>query len=569
MGKWIKKIWLVVMMLLVAGCGAHASPELAVSTTPPTATSLRPQVASRSPPYKPRGTPTIASPVASETIARPTFTPSAPPAATPQVPILAPTATVTPERPALSSTPATTRDVPAFTPTVTDALDAPVVSPTASPIPQPSPTPVPATTIAVWEGTITLNSYDWERALVETTPDDPIYPYPRLDREQIGPLAPRSYRTVVLENAYARLTLLPEMGGRLYRWLDKTSGQELFYVNPVLKPTHWGARGWWLAVGGMEWALPVDEHGLVEWRPWHTQIARGSDWASVTLSDRDDRTGLAVEVTVMLEAGRSYVTVRPRVYNPTETEQRYQFWLNGMFALSPDNRPGPDLCFTLPSPSVTVHSTSDGGLPGVGAEMSWPVYSGRDLSRYGNWAGWLGIFARPAAAANYMGAYDASSGMGVARVFPAAIARGAKVFGPAGIDPGIWTDDGSGYVELWGGLTPTFWDYAALPPGGSVGWQERWYSLGGLGGLSYANDDAALWLAPDAAEVRLGALTTAPHEGQLVLWHDGQVVANWVIATAPGYPFRTVHPLGGDGAWGLQLLDSFGQPIAAYGRVGD
>ena len=55
--------------------------------------------------------------------------------------------------------------------------------------------------------------------------------------------------------------------------------------------------------------------------------------------------------------------------------------------------------------------------------------------------------------------------MGVVRVWPGRVSRGAKIFGHGGLDPGIWTDDGSGYVELWGGLTPTFWDSTALASG--------------------------------------------------------------------------------------------------------
>jgi hypothetical protein len=435
----------------------------------------------------------------------------------------------------------------------------------------PPDTPIPSTQypISIREGTTNLNSYGWKDALVETAPDDPIYPYPRLNRDLVGPPALRTYKTLVLENDYVRLTLLPELGGRLYRWLDKASGREMFYVNPVLKPTHWGARGWWLAAGGMEWAFPVDEHGLVEWRPWDYQFTGGVNWVGVILSNQDDRTGLVVEVSVALEAGRSFFNIRPRIYNPTEVEQPYQFWLNGMFALSPSNRPGPELRFALPSPVVTVHSTGDGGLPGPGSEMSWPLYNERDMSRYGNWSGWLGVFARPAAGADYMGAYDVASDMGVVRVFPSNVARGAKIFGAPGIGPDTWTDDGSGYVELWGGLMPTFWDYAALPPGGSVGWQERWYSLNGLGGLSYANDAAALWLAPGAGEVQVGALSTTPTGGQLLLWRDGQVAANWAVTLAPGAPFRATHPAGGGGAWGLQLLDGNGQTLAVHGRVGE
>jgi hypothetical protein len=408
------------------------------------------------------------------------------------------------------------------------------------------------------EGTITLNSYGWEDALVETAPDDPIYPYPRLDQGRVAPPAPRTYRTVVLSNEYARLTFLPELGGRLLRWLDLPSGREMFYANPVVKPTHWGARGWWLATGGMEWAFPVEEHGLVEWRPWEYRIDRGPDWAGIVLSTLDDRTGLVVEVAVLLESGRSYFTVRPRVHNPTASAQDYQFWLNSMVALSPSNRPSPELRFLVPGEVVTVHSTGDPGIPDAGGTISWPVHNGRDMSRYGNWEGWLGVFSYQAP---YMAAYDPTSEMGVVRVSPMTVATGTKIFGPGTLDPGIWTDDDSGYVELWSGLTPTFWDTTSLPPGGDVSWQERWYSLNGLGGLCAATDEAALWLAPSEGTVQIGALSTAPLSGRLELWHGDRLAATWERTLTPSAPLRVSHPEGGSGAWRLVLAGGEGQPV--------
>jgi hypothetical protein len=355
------------------------------------------------------------------------------------------------------------------------------------------------------------------------------------------------------------------LGGRILRWLDKASGQEMFYVNPVIKPTHWGAREWWLATGGIEWAFPVEEHGLVEWREWRYQIVREGDRVSVVLSDTDDRTGSIVEVTVTLEAARSFLLIRPRVHNPTDAEQTFQFWLNGMFALSPANRPSPELRFILPCDSLTVHSTSDRGLPEAGQEMSWPIHDGRDMSRYGNWNGWLGAFAP---SIEYMGAYDPTSDMGVVRVWPPTEARGAKIFGHGGLDPGIWTDDGSGYVELWGGLLPTFWDNTSLAPGASVSWEERWYSVNGLGGLGYANDDAALWLAAGGGETQVGAVSTLPVQGRLVLERDNQAVMTWDVTLVPGSPFRASHPADGGQDWELRLVGSDGRTIASHHLVG-
>jgi hypothetical protein len=163
-----------------------------------------------------------------------------------------------------------------------------------------------------------------------------------------------------------------------------------------------------------------------------------------------------------------------------------------------------------------------------------------------------------------MGGYDPASRLGVARVYPPGIARGTKIFGPGPIDPGVWTDDGSGYVELWGGLPSNFAEDATIAPRESVSWQERWYSVNGLGGLSYANDDAALWLDVGDDQVSLGALSTRSLGARLVLEHDGTAVATWETALAAGIPFRTTHPGSEKGTWRIALVDCSGRTVAAY-----
>ena len=65
---------------------------------------------------------------------------------------------------------------------------------------------------------------------------------------------------------------------------------------------------------------------------------------------------------------------------------------------------------------------------------------------------------------------------------------GVKFFGwGPDLNPTIYTDDQSSYAELWGGITPTFWDYATFPPNTGLGWTERWQPVARTGGVSFAN----------------------------------------------------------------------------------
>jgi len=425
---------------------------------------------------------------------------------------------------------------------------------------EPTAQPRSVGTVAVWEAQISLNTYAWEQALVPTDPDDPVYPYPRLDFGQVGAPAPRPYQAVFLANDYLQLTVVPELGGRILRWVDRTTGRQLFYANPVVRPTGWGARGWWLATGGMEWSFPVDEHGLNEYRPWHYELL----WNGVRLWDTDDRTGLDVEVTIWLDRDTSYFSVAPRITNRTSDAQPYQFWANAMLALSDRNAPSSDLRFVLPAHSVTVHSSGDPGLPGPGSSMGWPVHDGRDFSRYSEWRKPLGLFARPPTA-GFVGAYDPSVDQGIVRIFPHATVTGVKIFCLGDLGPELWTDDGSRYFELWGGITPTFWDYSTLQPGASMLWTEHWYAVSGLGEYNWANMEAAIRLTPSGDRAEIGVATTRAFDATVVLLRGGGEVQRWDVWLAPDQPLRTTSDAtSANGDWAVQVLER-GIPIAQMG----
>jgi hypothetical protein len=386
--------------------------------------------------------------------------------------------------------------------------------------------------------------------LVPTSPDDPVYPYPRLNFDAVTGPAPRAYRAVFIQNRYVQLVVVPELGGRILRWTDRTTGRQLFYANPVVKPTGWGYRGWWLATGGMEWSFPTDEHGLNEYRAWQHELL----WNGVRVWDTDDRTGLAVEVTIRLDGEHSYFALTPRITNPTGEPQSYQFWANAMLTLSDHNAPSADLTFVLPDDAVTVHSTGDGGLPGRGGQMAWPVHNGRDFSRYSEWRQHLGVFAHPAQA-GFVGAYDLGSDQGVVRVFPHAVATGVKIFCLGDLPADTWTDDGSRYFELWGGLTSTFWDYWTLQPGDSVAWTERWYPVSGIGGYNWANEEVAIRLVPSGGEAQVAVAATRALRTTVVLLRDGVEVQRWEATIAPGQPFHATGGPASDGDWTVQVLE--------------
>ncbi len=583
----------VAAMTLLAGC---VSPGAGPPVTPlPPVTVIITVVATLTPAASPRAE-AAASPAALDAGAAvvavaPTATPQ--PTHRPASPTSAPTRTRSP-------TPTAARSVvPASTPVATDApavtsAPPPIIStPTAAPAeampavtapPSPPPTappamaaaaspagsslsPAPLAAAAPWisETTITIPTYDYEAALTPTGPDDAVYPYPRLDPARVGPPSPRAYRAVVLQNGFVAVTILPELGGRIYRWVDKATGQNLLYENPVIKPTGWGYRGWWLAAGGIEWAFPVEEHGLNEYRPWQLSTGSTDYGLSVTVSDIDSRTGMEVGATISLDAGHAWVTLQPYAHNGTAEARPFQLWLNAMLALNGNSMSG-ETRFILPTSEVIVHSTGDGGAPGSGAVMGWPIHNGRDMSLYGNWTGYLGFFA-PNPAQGFTGVYDPAADQGIVRVFNPGWPAGTKIFGPATLPPSTWTDDGSGYVELWSGATSSFWSAATLPPGETFSWTEQWYPVHGLGGLTTANRVAALRLVETGGVVEGRVAVPAAFEGRVALLAGGQPVGEWPVRIVPGQVFRATwtRPADNGGAPVLRLVDSNGATVAETG----
>jgi hypothetical protein len=302
----------------------------------------------------------------------------------------------------------------------------------------------------------------------------------------------------------------------------------------------------------MEWAFPTQEHGY-EWNvPWDAEVTHHSDGISVTMTDStaDDRPRVRVRVT--LPSGAAYFTVEPTIENPTAEPQRIQFWINAALNPGATGEVSPETEFIFPGDEVWVHSTGNEWIDPQyvpAPDATGPVTpiqlsdaEGRDLSWYENWDNYLGVFAvEPDAdnlAENFVGAYNHASDLGVARVFPASAAPGVKLFGfgPEFCCVDAYTDDGSGYFELWGGLPRTFFadDDVILSLSESRTWTEAWLPLPRTEGLSAATTDASLYLAQRGDQLVLTVYSAIARDAVIVLKQDDVVLERWEKTFRPG-----------------------------------
>lgn len=89
-----------------------------------------------------------------------------------------------------------------------------------------------------------------------------IYPYALQDHLTHAKVD-KQYTALVLENDYVGLSVLPEIGGRLFSAVDKANGYDFFYRQHVIKPALIGMLGAWIS-GGVEWVRlsPSPQHDL-------------------------------------------------------------------------------------------------------------------------------------------------------------------------------------------------------------------------------------------------------------------------------------------------------------------
>ncbi len=436
--------------------------------------------------------------------------------------------------------------------------------------------PAPVDTVVFYAGEVTLLTYPLARYQSDAL--DPTYnwPYKRFDMErfrQEAPLpTPHTYRLLILENAYLKVLLLPELGGRVWQVIHKPSGKPMFYQNDVVKPTHWGVaeQKGWLALGGLEWSLPVVEHGYDWGTPWaYTVVADDPDRATVTVSTPRDGRFLHASIMITLRAGAASFEIAPTLTNLTDQPLAFSFWHNAMLAPGSGKRPSAGLHFVLPGDAMTLHSTNDAALPQPGGRFPWPIYGRRDLSRLGNFRQYLGFFEAPAAHGPFVGLYDPTYDAGAVRVFPPETLRGSKVFSLGWQDAlasNNFADDDSMYVELHGGLAPTFDDQYQLPANGQVSWYETWYPVAGIGDLTFANETAAIAVQPRDQQLAIGLYVTRPLAGVLVSFVGERVQERLAIQARPDAPYRGL--LAGDKAFAkitkLELQDHAGRALLTY-----
>src|SRR5262245_47404537 len=378
--------------------------------------------------------------------------------------------------------------------------------------------------VRVWEATETIPTYD--EGPPDVNPPFDLFAtgrfnYPYTLRENLTERRrDRVWRTLILENELLRVTVLPDLGGRLWRSVDKANGAQMFYANPSLKFANVAYRGSW-ATFGIEFNFPVS-HNWVTSSPVDYATRRDPDGsASIVVGNVDLVYGMQWRVELTLRPGRAALEQTTTLYNRSDLRHRFYWWTNAAVEAWDDSR------LVYPMAWTASHGFTE--------VDTWPVNAkGVDLSRPGNHLqGPVSLFSH-GDREPFMGVYHPRTRAGVVHYADPAELPAKKVWSwGADADGKDWrkalSDNGSAEVEVQAGLFRNQETYGFLQPQETVRFREHWLPVREIGGFVRATTDVVLNVSRERSgkgrdEVVVGLNVARAVRGGRLRLRDGERV---------------------------------------------
>ena len=289
-----------------------------------------------------------------------------------------------------------------------------------------------------------VNSREFEQYILThlLTPSGPVptaldpngvYPYVSYSETSNRPVL-KKYRFVSLENEKMKVTVCPDLGGKVTSIIHKASGKEVLYVPEVIRPTRILPRFYFVA-GGIEVSFPISHSPTQNERVLY-KMDKTKDRVYVTCGERELRFGMQWSVEYSLGPLDEFLTQRVVYHNPGTSAYPWMSWSNAALPSAPDTE------FHFPNGKVLSHASKIDTL-------DWK----KDGPRYESEIREMTGYFWQTRDVNAFGAYTPSSGTGLYHIADAKIANGIKLwsYGSDSVWAMLSTAEGKPYVEIQGG----------------------------------------------------------------------------------------------------------------------
>lgn len=385
-----------------------------------------------------------------------------------------------------------------------------------------------------------------------------LYPYPLYDN-LTNIKGEQTYHVVYLENEYIKISILPEIGGRLFSGLDKTNNYDFIYHQHVIKPALIGLLGAWIS-GGIEWNIPHHHRAStfipVQWSKEEHPDGSKTIW----VGELEVRKRMRWAVGYTLRPGSSVLECSVRIINRTPMVNTMLCFANVGVAPNENYQ----VIFPPTTQWTTGHSKTKFN--------PWPIVDSLDISWYKNnksAASWFCWNYQE----DFVAGYDHGKNAGTMSLTDHNIVPGKKFFtwGTNSMWDKILTDIDGPYLEIMvGAYSDNQPDYSWLQPFEERSFEMSWYPFRGINGVKNANLEAAVNFEVKNGSAVYGFYATKAFANATAQLKVGnKVLAQEQININPGKPYtkQITVPAGIDEHDLRASLSVGGRELIAYSPV--
>ncbi len=353
-----------------------------------------------------------------------------------------------------------------------------------------------------------------------------LYPYSFID-EFSKTSESKEWKVICLENPYISVSVLPEVGGKIWGALEKSTGREFIYKNHVLKFREIALRGPWTS-GGIEFNFGIVGHTPAGAHPVdyiYRKNPDGSVSCIVGNMDLPSRSRWSVCITVPRD--KAFFETRSFWYNPSPLHQSYYAWMNAAI------RTGDDLQYIFPGRYHIAHNFSVPLRP-------WPIdKNGRDLSWYkNNDFGSYKSYFTVGEYENFFGGYWHKLGFGFGHWARYDDVPGHKTWIWGQSRQGmIWedllTDTDGQYSEPQAGRYLNQNDHALFTPYSADNWKEIWFPYKDTGPMVAASPVGVLNVIREDNSLTVNLCPLSSIDDDLVVIEAGKEVFREHLTLSP------------------------------------
>lgn len=406
------------------------------------------------------------------------------------------------------------------------------------------------------EEIMSLDTYDFSKPnpVPILTDNAKIFPYFKYEGyENIA--KKKNWKVVTLENAFIKVFVLPEIGGKVWGAIEKSTGEEFLYKNEVIKFRNISMRGPWTS-GGIEFNFGIIGHHPSTATPVDYVVKTNDDGSvSCVVGSADLPSNTDWRVEIRLEKDKAYFETNASWYNGSPIDQSYYNWMTAAAVVSDD------LEFIYPGNQFLEHG---------GAAKPWPIDAeGRDLSLYKN-----NNFDKDISEhvvgdyKDYFGGYYHNRNFGFGHWAPYEEMPGQKLWLWSMARSGaIWedllTDTDGQYMEFQAGRLLNQYSPGETNPISQANfepyvmdrWKEIWFPFKEIGGMVDATEYGVLNVKESDKGIYIGINALQSLKDNLQVFINGKEVYSEEISLKPMGVFSQELPLKDSGEIVVKLGD--------------